>query len=114
MNNADDKLPIPVFEQIIVANQLRDGYWLKAPDINKDGLYDLFGYGFSLGELTRWRVSNESVARIAVADFNQNGKLDFATIAYSVPNYFVAKQARIVLHLNQIKWDVTSGDAHEA
>lgn len=38
MNNADYKLPIPIFEQILVADQLRDGYWLEAPDINKDGL----------------------------------------------------------------------------
>ncbi|CDH31611.1 hypothetical protein [Xenorhabdus bovienii] len=41
-------------------------------------------------------------------------KLDFATIAYSVPNYFVAKQARIVVHLNQIKRDVTVGDTDGA
>ncbi|CDG87512.1 FG-GAP repeat protein [Xenorhabdus bovienii] len=44
-----------------------------------------------------------STLSVAAADFNQDGKLDFATIAYSVPNHFVAKQARIVVHLNQIK-----------
>ncbi|OTA17921.1 hypothetical protein Xvie_00599 [Xenorhabdus vietnamensis] len=78
------------------------------------GVFYYKAIDLSRGIFTRWRVSNESVARIAVADFNQNGKLDFATIAYSVPNYFVAKQARIVVHLNQIKRDVTAGDAHEA
>ncbi|BCQ26872.1 hypothetical protein NK8_50560 [Caballeronia sp. NK8] len=52
------------------------------------------------GIFTRWRVSDESVARIAVADFNGDGRLDFATIAYSVPKYFVAKQARVAVHLN--------------
>lgn len=52
------------------------------------------------GIFTRWRVSDESVARIAVGDFNGDGRLDFATIAYSVPKYFVAKEARIAIHRN--------------
>ncbi|MDE9533317.1 hypothetical protein [Xenorhabdus bovienii] len=67
------------------------------------GVFYYKAIDLSRGIFTRWRVSSESVARIAAADFNQDGKLDFATIAYSVPNYFVAKQARIVVHLNQIK-----------
>lgn len=66
------------------------------------GVFYYKAIDLSRGIFTRWRVSNESVARIAAADFTQNGYLDFATIAYSVPNYFVAKEARIVVHLNQI------------
>jgi hypothetical protein len=54
------------------------------------------------GVWTKWRVSDESVARIATADFNGDGRLDFATIAYSVQNYHVAKDAKIVLHHNEI------------
>lgn len=78
------------------------------------GVFYYKAIDLSRGIFTRWRVSSESVARIAAADFNQDGKLDFATIAYSVPNYFVAKQARIVVHLNQIKRDVTVGDTDGA
>ncbi|MDX7992652.1 FG-GAP repeat domain-containing protein [Xenorhabdus littoralis] len=55
------------------------------------------------GIFTKWRVSDESVARIALADFKKRGKLDFATIAYSVPNYYVAKEAKIVTHYNEIE-----------
>lgn len=55
------------------------------------------------GVFTKWRVSDESVARIAIADFKKRGVLDFATIAYSVPNYYVAKDAKIVIHYNQIR-----------
>lgn len=66
------------------------------------GVFYYKAIDLSRGIFTRWRVSSESVARIAAADFNKDGRLDFATIAYSVPNYFVAKQARIVVHLNQI------------
>jgi hypothetical protein len=63
-------------------------FYYKAIDIEK-------------GIFTRWRVSDESVARIAIADFSGDGRLDFATIAYSVPNYFIAKEARITVHLNK-------------
>jgi hypothetical protein len=55
------------------------------------------------GVFAKWRVSNESVARIAVADFSGRGKLDFATIAYAVPRYYVAKDAKIMLYHNEIE-----------
>lgn len=54
------------------------------------------------GVFTKWRISDESVARIAIADFKKRGKIDFATIAYSVPHYYVAKEARLVAHYNQM------------
>lgn len=54
------------------------------------------------GVFAKWRVSDESVARIAVADFNGDGRLDFATIGYSVQNYYVAEDAKISLHRNEI------------
>jgi hypothetical protein len=54
------------------------------------------------GVFAKWRVADESVARIATADFDGDGRLDFATIAYSVQNYYVAQDAKIVLHRNQI------------
>lgn len=52
------------------------------------------------GVFVRWRVADESVARIATADFDGNGRLDFATIAYSVQNYYVADRAKIMLYRN--------------
>ena len=54
------------------------------------------------GVFVKWRVADESVARIATADFDGDGRLDFATIAYSVQNYYVAKDAKLVLHRNRI------------
>lgn len=54
------------------------------------------------GIWTKWRVSDESVARIATGDFDGSGRLDFATIAYAVDNYYVAEDAKIVLHRNRI------------
>ncbi|WP_202970723.1 FG-GAP repeat domain-containing protein [Saccharothrix sp. ALI-22-I] len=53
------------------------------------------------GVWAKWRVADDSVARIATGDFNGDGTLDFATIAYSVQNYYVADDAKIVLHRNR-------------
>ena len=55
------------------------------------------------GVVAKWRVADESVARIATGDFDGDGRLDFATIAYSVQNYYVADDARITLHRNRIE-----------
>jgi len=54
------------------------------------------------GVFAKWRVSDDSVARIAMADFNGDGRPDFATIAYSVDNYYRAKQARLMVFRNRI------------
>ena len=56
----------------------------------------------SKGIFAKWRVTDESVARIATADFNGDGRLDFATIAYSVQNYYVAKDAKLMVYHNEI------------
>lgn len=53
------------------------------------------------GIWAKWRVADESVARIATADFNGDGRLDFATIAYSVQNYYVAKDAKVMVYRNE-------------
>ncbi|NYI06877.1 FG-GAP repeat domain-containing protein [Allostreptomyces psammosilenae] len=57
------------------------------------------------GVFAKWRISEDSAARIAIADFDGNGKLDFATIAYKVPKYFVAKDAKLLLFRNEIDLD---------
>ncbi|MEV5355849.1 VCBS repeat-containing protein [Streptomyces sp. NPDC052693] len=54
------------------------------------------------GIFTKWRVSSDSTARIAVGDFNGDGRLDFATIAYKVDKYFVAKDAKLSVFHNAI------------
>ncbi|MFB4196778.1 FG-GAP repeat domain-containing protein [Streptomyces carpaticus] len=54
------------------------------------------------GIWSKWRVADESVARIATGDFDGDGRLDFATIAYAVDNYYVAKDAKIMVHRNRI------------
>lgn len=86
MNDTTFSLPIPVFKKVIVADQLRDGYWLEAPDIDQDGRPDLFGYGLSLGEIY-WYQNNDWKRHLIVdgihmpvggdyADVNGNGYPD--------------------------------------
>lgn len=54
------------------------------------------------GVFLKWKVGNESVARIALGDFKQRGVIDFATIGYSVPHYFEAANPKIVAYYNEI------------
>jgi hypothetical protein len=49
------------------------------------------------------RVSNVSAARITIADFNNDGKKDFATIGYNVPGYYEDENPRVMIFLNTME-----------
>jgi hypothetical protein len=55
------------------------------------------------GIFAKWHVATESAARIALGDFYGRGKIDFATIAYSVAKYYVATNANIIVYRNDIE-----------
>ncbi len=54
------------------------------------------------GVFTKWRVSSESAARLAVGDFNGSGKLGFATNGYSVEGYFRTENPKIMVFYNEM------------
>jgi hypothetical protein len=53
------------------------------------------------GAFDKTRVSEPSAARIAVADFDGDGRLDFATIGYFVEGYYTCKDPQVMVFRNR-------------
>ncbi|MER6711209.1 MULTISPECIES: VCBS repeat-containing protein [unclassified Streptomyces] len=54
--------------------------------------------------LLEQQVSTESTARIAVADFNGDGRLDFAITSYDTVGYYRTKDPKVRLYTNAFAW----------
>ncbi|GGK06872.1 hypothetical protein GCM10010123_40780 [Pilimelia anulata] len=71
---------------------------LRGPEPVQGVMYYKFGPG---GEVVvRERVTTGSVARLAVADFTGDGRLDFATTSYDTVGYYEVDDPRIEIHVN--------------
>ena len=74
---------------------------LRGPAPN-EGVYYYKPIDPSRGWFAKWKVSNDSAARIAIADFDYDGFLDFATVGYYVPGYYVAEKPSISVFYNRL------------
>lgn len=79
-------ITLPKFEQVVVEDGLKDGYWIDAVDINGDGKPDLIVSGLAIGEVAWYenpgwkkRIIGQFQKPVALdhADLTGNGKPDF-------------------------------------
>lgn len=56
----------PCFLAQLIIEQLREGYWLECPDVNRDAKPDLVGYGLGMGEIYWYR--NPDWSRFLIAN----------------------------------------------
>lgn len=73
---------------------------LKGP-LPHQGVYYYKPIDLERGLFERWRVSSASAARIAVGDFNGDGRLDFATTGYYTPGYYLCDNSQVAVFHNQ-------------
>ena len=73
---------------------------LRGPSPN-EGVYYYKLIDVSRGLFYKWKVSNDSAARITLGDFDSDGLLDFATISYAVPDYYVSHNPSINIFYNR-------------
>ncbi|XOF33077.1 MAG: FG-GAP repeat domain-containing protein [Candidatus Electrothrix sp. YB6] len=64
------------------------------------GVYCYKAIDLQNGVFVKWHITQDSAARIALADFNGDGRLDFATMGYWVPGYYQTEQPEIVVFRN--------------
>jgi hypothetical protein len=73
---------------------------LRGP-MPEQGVFHYRPVDLAAGRVAKTRVSEPSAARIAVADFDGDGRLDFATTGYHVPGYFECEDPQVALFLNR-------------
>jgi hypothetical protein len=65
------------------------------------GVYMYKSVDLARGKFVRQRITSVSTARIAVADYDGDGIVDFATVPYKVPSYFEASDPAVMVYYNR-------------
>ncbi|KAI5779967.1 hypothetical protein DFH27DRAFT_657220 [Peziza echinospora] len=75
------------------------------------GVYYYKALDLDRGIFAKWKVADESAARIAVGHFTGNPTLDFATIGYNVPKYYEEKHPQLNLYKHSFPLRATPATA---
>ncbi|THU84404.1 hypothetical protein K435DRAFT_733201, partial [Dendrothele bispora CBS 962.96] len=85
-------------EEILVAMMGAD-----PPTSEKTGVWCYKPVDLARGVFSRTKLSDDSAGRIGVGDFTGRGLIDFATISYSVPDYFESPNPAVNMYESNFK-----------
>ncbi|GKT90380.1 FG-GAP repeat-containing protein [Colletotrichum tofieldiae] len=72
----------------------------KGPNPNKGIMY-YKAIDVEKGLFAKWKIAEESSARIAIGNFSGTNKLDLISVEYNVPRYYEEPKPVITLHVNK-------------
>ena len=70
------KFAQPVFEEVLVEDNLKDGYWLDAVDIDGDGRLDLIATGLAVGEVVWYQNRSPKWVKHSIGSFPKPVAID--------------------------------------
>ncbi|KAL0932732.1 uncharacterized protein CTRU02_211695 [Colletotrichum truncatum] len=98
--DGDDEFLLALFGSLNRDKDLQSIPPDKGPNPNKGIMY-YKPIDVERGLFAKWKIAEESSARIAIGDFTGNGRIDLVSVEYNVPRYYEEPKPVITLHLNE-------------
>ena len=97
--DGDDEFLVSLFGSV---DRDQDGEAIEpsaGPNPNKGIMY-YKALDLENGVFAKWRIAEESSARLAIGNFGDNGVIDIVSISYNIDRYYTEPNPVVTLHLN--------------
>ncbi|KAK6216836.1 hypothetical protein QIS74_06950 [Colletotrichum tabaci] len=98
--DGDDEFLLALFGSLDRDKDLNSVIPVKGPNPNKGIIY-YKAIDVEKGLFAKWKIAEESSARIAIGNFSGTDRLDLISVEYNVPRYYEEPKPVITLHVNK-------------
>ncbi|EXF75920.1 hypothetical protein CFIO01_00405 [Colletotrichum fioriniae PJ7] len=98
--DGDDEFLLALFGSLDRDKDMESIVPTKGPNPNKGIMY-YKAIDVEKGLFAKWKIAEESSARIAIGNFTGSDKLDLISVEYNVPRYYEEPKPVITLHVNK-------------